>query len=154
MSVQHTLGRLVVKDNGDANSYALLDDSGNWWMSVLLNGEQITARQEANLRRLAACWNACEGFETETLEGANLHESAYAAEGRQFELTQEADTLRDDLRKVEANYEAARGLLEEIDRMDDACGIATGPGEAFTTYKFQELMAKVSAFLNPKGGAL
>ena len=68
MSGQHTPRRLVVKANGDANSYALLDDAGKWWMSVLLNGEQLTATQEDNLRRLAACWNACEGITTEALE--------------------------------------------------------------------------------------
>lgn len=50
--------RLTVRANGDANSYALLDDDGKWFMSMLVNGEQLEARQESNLHRLAACWNA------------------------------------------------------------------------------------------------
>lgn len=60
--------RLTYRANGDANSYALLDDTGNWFMSLLLNGRQMDAQQEASLRRLAACWNICEGFDTDTLE--------------------------------------------------------------------------------------
>ena len=65
MTTTHTPTRLTVRANGDANSYALLDDKGHWFMSMLVNGEQMEAKQEANLRRLAACWNACEGIPTE-----------------------------------------------------------------------------------------
>lgn len=68
--VTHTPGRIRLRANGDANSYALVDEDGKWWMSLLVNGEQITARQEANLRRLAACWNAFEGMSTEQIEQA------------------------------------------------------------------------------------
>lgn len=63
----YTQGKMVVRVNGDANSYALRDESGNWWMSVLMNGEQHTGLQEENLRRLAACWNACEGIDTDNM---------------------------------------------------------------------------------------
>lgn len=66
----HTPGKITFHANGDANHYALIDDTGNWWMSLLMNGEQITARQEANLRRIAACWNACVEIPTERLEEA------------------------------------------------------------------------------------
>lgn len=68
MTAQHTKTHLTFRENGEANSYALLDDQGRWFMSLLLNGEQVTARQEANLRRLAACWNACDGIDTAELE--------------------------------------------------------------------------------------
>ena len=67
MTTTHTPTRLTVRANGDANSYALLDDKGHWFMSMLVNGEQMEAKQEANLRRLAACWNACEGIPTEEI---------------------------------------------------------------------------------------
>lgn len=66
----HTPGKIVFRPNGDANSYAMLDEASHWWMSLLMNGEQITARQEANLRRMAACWNACVEIPTERLEEA------------------------------------------------------------------------------------
>lgn len=64
----HTPGRLHFRENGDAYSYALLDENGRWWMSLLMNGEQVTERQRANLVRMAAAWNACEGISTENLE--------------------------------------------------------------------------------------
>ncbi len=64
----HTPGRLHFRENGDANSYALLDENGRWWMSLLMNGEQVTERQRANLVRMAAAWNACEGITTENLK--------------------------------------------------------------------------------------
>ena len=61
--------RLTFRANGDANSFALLDaDTGNWFMSLLVNGQQMEAKQVENLRRLAATWNACDGIPTETLE--------------------------------------------------------------------------------------
>ncbi|MBD9406275.1 hypothetical protein IB236_13080 [Acidovorax sp. ACV02] len=68
MTITHTSTRLTHRANGNANSYTLLDDQGEWFMSMLVNGRQMEARQQANLRRLAACWNACEGISTEALE--------------------------------------------------------------------------------------
>lgn len=68
MTITHTPTRLTHRANGNANSYTLLDDQGEWFMSMLVNGRQLEARQQANLRRLAACWNACEGISTEALE--------------------------------------------------------------------------------------
>lgn len=53
----HTEGPIHFVANGDANSYALRDQSGNWCMALLLNGEQMTAKQEANLKRIEKCWN-------------------------------------------------------------------------------------------------
>lgn len=46
----------------------MLTEDGRWWLAVLANGEQISERQQANFRRLAACWNACVGISTEDLE--------------------------------------------------------------------------------------
>ena len=67
MSDQNTKGRLSIKENGDANSYALLDESGKWLLSILHNGEKLTSVQRETMRRVAACWNACEGISTEDL---------------------------------------------------------------------------------------
>lgn len=69
--IAHTQGRITFKADGDANHYTLLDEGGRWLMSVLMNGEQLTAKQEANLRRIAVCWNACKGVSTEDLEMDN-----------------------------------------------------------------------------------
>ena len=64
----HTPGRIHFREQGEANQYAMVDDQGHWWMNVLLNGEQMTARQEANMRRLAACWNAFVEVSTDEIE--------------------------------------------------------------------------------------
>lgn len=68
MAVKHTEGRISVEAQGEANQYALLDDDGNWWMSVLVNGQQPTPLQAENLRRLVACWNAFGGYSTQAIE--------------------------------------------------------------------------------------
>jgi hypothetical protein len=61
--------RIYFHANGDANSYALIDqDANKWLMTVLVNGEHTTARQAEILERMAACWNACEGVSTEALQ--------------------------------------------------------------------------------------
>ncbi len=53
-------GALSVRENGEANSYALMQDD-KWLMSVLLNGELLSEVQRASLHKLAAAWNAYEG---------------------------------------------------------------------------------------------
>ena len=68
MSNSDEKGRLTIKENGDANSYALLDGSGKWLLSVIHNGEELTSSQRETMRRVAACWNACDGMSTEVLE--------------------------------------------------------------------------------------
>jgi len=63
MSEKHTPGRLgVFTVYGEPE---LRDDAGN----VVAF---ISRYNSANARRLAACWNACEGLETEQLEQFGL----------------------------------------------------------------------------------
>lgn len=69
--IEHTKGSIAFRADGDANHYAMIDKSGRWLMSVLMNGEQLTAQQEANLRRIVACWNACQCVSTADLEMDN-----------------------------------------------------------------------------------
>ena len=70
MSEIHTKGRVTFKEDGEANHYSMLTEDGRWWLALLANGEMTTERQRANFRRLAACWNACDGIPTEKLEKA------------------------------------------------------------------------------------
>lgn len=103
----HTEGRIQFRANGDANSYALLDDQGRWWLSLLMNGEQHTVKQEANLRRLAACWNACELMSTEDIEkvpaasGINANVILKAA----VDATVDRGQLRTELALFRENYD-------------------------------------------------
>lgn len=64
----HTPGRITFREDGDANHYSMLTEDGRWLLALLHNGEAPSARQVENMRRLAACWNACDGIPTDTLE--------------------------------------------------------------------------------------
>lgn len=63
-----TPGKLEFMENGEANSYAVLTTEGRWLLNLLHNGEATLASQRANMRRLVACWNACELLSTEQVE--------------------------------------------------------------------------------------
>lgn len=63
----HTKGRITVREDGEANQYAILSDDGHWLLTLLHNGQQVTQRQRANMHRIVACWNACDGIDSQTL---------------------------------------------------------------------------------------
>lgn len=128
--------RITVRENGEANSFAVLDDDrGRWWLSLLHNGEALTELQRHNMRRLAACWNACEGLDTETLEalaGGTLAAELGRLSGDRGEALDERERasiaaaleimtgLRDDTGEAfpdDATHEigTAGGTLEELD---------------------------------------
>jgi len=89
-----TPGRLLIVENGQANHYAALDDRGGWLFALLHNGEAMPARQLANMRRLVACWNACEGLDTRTLEalaGGTLAEELGRLSGNRGEPLNERE---------------------------------------------------------------
>ncbi|GEM_PF-6872475 len=67
----HTPGRLSV-DKSDCKDFTILvADAG--CVAVMEANPFVGIRSEANARRLAACWNACEGLSTETIEsGAKM----------------------------------------------------------------------------------
>lgn len=74
MSAQHTPGRLTVAveifDNDGMPETALQALGGAATVAVALDfGSNNPGMREANARRLVACWNACEGIDTEYLEG-------------------------------------------------------------------------------------
>lgn len=128
----HTEGRLTFRANGDANSYALIGDDGRWWMSVLMNGEQMTERQESNLRRLAACWNACDGIDTDLIEPRMLGDqiaAKMAVIDKCDRLNTENAALNGYCATVEQQrdrlLDAVRGLLDALPSATTHPAIAT-----------------------------
>lgn len=61
-------GKLEFVENGEANSYNILNAEGRWLLSMQHNGQEVLDTQRANMRRLVACWNACELLSTEQVE--------------------------------------------------------------------------------------
>jgi hypothetical protein len=89
------------------------------------SAEEANAVTQANADmavRIAACLNACEGYDTAILEQHNLLESAYAAEVRQFELTTQRDdllaalvTASDVLGNVQGDINPERGYADDLE---------------------------------------
>lgn len=81
MSAKHTQGPLVVcVQDGDDEAFTIFAKrqlkrgriDGDTWDNYIAVAGLNHKNFEANARRIAACWNACEGFSTEELEGADL----------------------------------------------------------------------------------
>nr|WP_319566226.1 hypothetical protein [uncultured Rhodoferax sp.] len=68
MSAEHTKGQLTTAESAiTANEYTIKADA-NWLFKILHNGEQTIQTQRENMRRMVACWNACNGITTEEVE--------------------------------------------------------------------------------------
>ena len=50
----HTPGPWKLREDGEANSWAVLGPNDNWLLSFLHNGEQLSEKQRANARLIAA----------------------------------------------------------------------------------------------------
>lgn len=98
----HTPGRLTYIESGDANKYTLIDDRNRWLISALHNGEQLVHTQRENLRRIVACWNACEGISTEALEQPGIIlKRIESACGELYDVKRQRKELLKTLRHIE-----------------------------------------------------
>lgn len=129
----HTQGRLIAK--GDL----VCDSSGNGLWDY---HEKSQEENEANARRLVACWNACEGIETESLEVVNnkykqpildLADGNLLSKQSQDRLRNENAALKEELglchgtlesrdRNVSSLMEQNAALKEEAERLKAAIG--------------------------------
>lgn len=97
MSEKHTQGRLIVRCG-----YSIYADEGKTPVADTCLTASVPDNDEANARRLVACWNACEGISTEALERSDVIASMQGERRR-------LETQRDDLL---AALKAARQSLE------------------------------------------
>lgn len=67
-TVSHQPGTLAWREDPHEANRFTLGLNGRWLLSAQHNGEPLVDTQRANMRRLAACWNACEGLPTDVLE--------------------------------------------------------------------------------------
>lgn len=102
-------GRIRYYENGEANSYAIMEEpeDGRWLLTLLHNGCDVSERQRDNLRRLVACWNACDGIKTGILEsitlvGDTLLKRFAERDKIELELTTQRDELLEALKEMVA----------------------------------------------------
>lgn len=122
----HTRGLIRYHENGEANSFAIIEEGtdGRWLMTLLHNGHDVGERQTANLRRVVACWNACEGIDTELLEQKILGDQIAA----KMSLIDQRDELLEALKT--AKWMLERDYIDDqkmavINKCDEAIEKAT-----------------------------
>lgn len=123
MSGQHTQGRITVGQVDDLFVVGVGADlpasPGRYCVAALI-------RKEVDARRLAACWNACEGLSTERLE--SLKVSLPTA-------LHEAERDRAKLRaKIDAASELQTQLVEALSELTRECKMHTGWPSELSTY--------------------
>lgn len=60
-------GKMVLREQGEANQYAIMTEDGKWLLGLLHNGEMSLETQRARLQRIVALWNAFDGVPTEQI---------------------------------------------------------------------------------------
>ncbi len=125
----HTEGRLVVAEIYPGRPTLIVDCGDKDWKYSLLTSAIAAFKLPADARRLAACWNACEGFETDAIENILVVGDTFKArfgmlqaEHRETlaELAELRAILDRDLRSeigkgLDMVAEAARGLVRVAD---------------------------------------
>lgn len=150
----HTKGRLVViehydgvKQSANENDQIALVIDGDMGNTVVWAGNGDTYYNSCgylelpDARRLAACWNACIGFETESLEnvlmlGDTMHSRFAALKTECDQAHRELDAARALLREVyeEGNLDMGDQVSKELDNRIssyiDACDTLEGAPNA------------------------
>lgn len=112
---QHYQGFIHVCSHGAS---VLRDSDGRWIADAR---SMIGSQGRDNARRLAACWNVCDGMSTDSLENMLMLDATMSS--RFTEL--KADAAHADASAIEANYDAARKLLAAVIENENA--VVFGP---------------------------
>lgn len=87
---QHTQGQLHTGGDG-----TIIYDKDGWGVAsaTVFHGRQEPDTSKENARRLVACWNACEGFETEALERHGIDGVMFGTKEWLIRLNEQRDAL-------------------------------------------------------------
>lgn len=149
MTNEHTQGRLAYVERGDAFCHAVFKEQGDQ-VAVVVSATQT---QQGDARRLAACWNACQGISTEVLEREQYLQTAsyslrHAAETQIVELLAALERL---VRFIEIE-DAHLANFGEVESARTAIArVKGGSGPTNITTHALELAAQ--AIASVKGGA-
>lgn len=117
---QHTPGRLFVTESqehwGRVNCHITAEVDQAMIGSIWVNS---TEQNRADARRLVACWNACEGIQTELLEQYYSDRDGLDAALDQASLRKHATAVqqRDELLEaLKGAVSALDALIEKVDR--------------------------------------
>lgn len=107
MSAQHTQARLEVEDATNEDGRVYLTIKGKRLALGAVFNLQMRGNTLNDARRLAACWNACEGLPTDLLEnitmmGDTLHSRFRLREQTERELIAQRDALLAALTRIRA----------------------------------------------------
>lgn len=122
MSTNHTPGRLQVNTQAEYCGARIDAENGRGVFHALQRdphptiGQGISQAEAAeNARRLAACWNACEGLSTESLERSDTIASMQARIRR---LEAELEAVANDGLRLIGDRDHLRAALAQISAMD------------------------------------
>lgn len=119
MSAQHTQGRLIVR-----GGYSIYAADGKTPVADACLINSVAVHDEANARRLVACWNACDGVPTADLEQyASLDGCDNETVARLkfiIGLTRQRDELLAALEKAERKLSAYVGVCTGDKELTDA----------------------------------
>ena len=124
MSAQHTPGRLIVR-----NGYSLYAADGKTPVADTCLTNSVPDNDEANARRLVACWNACEGISTDALERlGTLDRARVDLDVIRAQAIAQRDELLALLRIVRGKHACGALTLPpaDLDRIDAAIAKAEG----------------------------
>lgn len=132
MSTNNTPGRLAI---GRDNRIETADGS-----EVICT---IWMGNKANARRIVACWNACDGIDTPSLEainnaGVTLRQKLAGAQSQMIELEQQHDRLKENNAELlEALQLFVRWAADETiptrEAMEQACAAITNATSQLTS---------------------
>lgn len=142
MSAQHTPGRMTVHIDGDDGWPLLMIGGPAGRIVANVNAESGVDTSKApsiafktmpaagNARRLAACWNACEGLSTDLLDNIVLVGETLASRFKLRDETERAlETQRDELLAALEQVKANAGSPEKVYQLSSAA-IAKATGSA------------------------